>query len=287
MKISTKTPRLVESCDEIREAVGHARLAGETIGVVPTMGALHEGHLSLVRTAREDCTFNVTTIFVNPAQFGPNEDLAQYPRTFEADLDALAQYDVDLVFLPSVEEMYPDGFSTFVDPPDVASPLEGQCRPGHFRGVATVVLKLLTAVPADRAYFGEKDYQQLLVIRKMVADLNLPVTVCPCPIVREVDGLALSSRNTYLSGEERQQGLALSRSLRVADELVQSGERNANMVRSAMRHELDEAGVMEVDYIAIADMDTLHPVELIDRPCRALVAARVGQTRLIDNCQIG
>lgn len=186
---------LVEGSAEIRAAVLAARAAGKTVGLVPTMGALHEGHLSLVRESTESCNCTIVTIFVNPTQFAPHEDFARYPRSLDDDLAALARLGVDYVFAPSRDEIYPPGFSTYVDPPAVAAPLEGICRPGHFRGVATVVLKLFHLVPADVAYFGQKDYQQSLVVRRMVEDLNLPIAIRVLPIVREADGLAMSSRN--------------------------------------------------------------------------------------------
>ena len=197
----------------MRAVVRELQHAGKSVGLVPTMGALHQGHLSLVRRAKSDCDVAVATIFVNPTQFAPHEDFSRYPRTLESDLAALAAAKCDLVFVPSREEMYPPAASTFVEPPQVAQPLEGVFRPGHFRGVATVVLKLFNIIPADKAYFGQKDFQQALVIQRMVADLNVPVQVVVCPIIREPDGLAMSSRNRYLSPSERQQGLALSRAL--------------------------------------------------------------------------
>lgn len=257
--------------------------AGRTIGLVPTMGALHEGHLSLVRRAKAECDAVVATIFVNPAQFGPHEDFDKYPRTLERDLELLGQVGCDLVFAPPKDEMYPAGFSTYVEPPAVAAPLEGVCRPGHFRGVATVVLKLLNLVPADVAYFGQKDYQQSLVIQHMARDLNLPIRIAVCPIVRESDGLALSSRNRYLSSAERQQALALSRGLARAESLVRAGERTAAVIVAALRGELAAAGIERIEYATVADAETLEEVRLLDRPAVALVAAFVGATRLIDN----
>lgn len=257
--------------------------AGRTIGLVPTMGALHEGHLSLVRRAKAECDAVIATIFVNPVQFGPHEDFAKYPRTRERDLELLGQVGCDLVFAPHNDEMYPAGFSTYVEPPAVAAPLEGVCRPGHFRGVATVVLKLFHLLPADVAYFGQKDYQQSLVIEHMVRDLNLPIRIAVCPIVRESDGLALSSRNRYLSAGERSRALALSRGLARAESLVRAGECDAAMVAAALRGELAAAGIERIEYATVADAATLEELTVLDRPAVALVAAFVGTTRLIDN----
>ncbi len=280
-------PQLLTDCQEVRDAVCEARRAGRSVGLVPTMGALHEGHLSLVRAAKEECDVVVATIFVNPTQFGPNEDLSEYPRTLESDMEALAVLDVDLVFAPSAEAIYPKGFSTHVEPPLVAQMLEGEFRSGHFRGVATVVLKLFNLVPATIAYFGQKDYQQSLVIRRMIKDLDLPIEIRVCPIVREEDGLALSSRNVYLNATERKRALSLYASLRVARQLVEHGEANAAIVRDRMRRVLNDAGITRVDYVAVVDAETLEKLDSIDGRAMALVAAHVGPTRLIDNCEIG
>jgi pantoate--beta-alanine ligase len=276
--------RKIMTAAEISAEVRARREAGKSIGLVPTMGALHEGHLSLVRRARSDCDAVIATIFVNPAQFGPQEDFSRYPRTLERDLELLAAENCDLVFVPAQDAIYPPGFSTYVEPPAVAAPLEGKSRPGHFRGVATVVLKLFNLVPAEIAYFGQKDYQQSLVIRHMVRDLNLPIKISVCPIVREADGLALSSRNRYLSPAERQQALALSWSLKLAEERFRAGQRDAAAIASAMRHELTAAGIERIDYATLADAQTLAELNRLDRPAVALVACFVGTTRLIDNC---
>ena len=278
-----RLPRVIASAAEMRRAVVAERAAGRRVGVVPTMGALHEGHLSLVRASQAECDSTVVTVFVNPTQFGPHEDLARYPRTLEADLAALGKLDVRWVFAPDVEEMYPEGHSTFVQPPQVAQPLEGPCRPGHFRGVATVVLKLFQIVPADVAFFGQKDYQQSLVVRRMVADLNVATEIRVCPIVREADGLALSSRNVYLSPTEREQALALSRSLLEAESAVRSGERGAGAIKRRMRGVLEAAGIERIDYVTLADPETLAEPDRAEPPLVALVAAHVGTTRLIDN----
>ena len=229
----------------------------------------------------------MATIFVNPTQFGPKEDLGKYPRTLDADLQLLATCNTDLVFVPTNDEMYPTGFSTYVEPPKAALPFDGQVRPGHFRGVCTVVLKLFNVIPADKAFFGQKDYQQSLVIRRMVSDLNLPILIRVCPIVREQDGLAMSSRNRYLSPSERQQSLAISRSLRLATDIFAQGEGRSEAVREKMRHMLMDGGISQIEYIAFADPETLREVSEIAPGTVALIAARVGTTRLIDNEILG
>lgn len=268
----------------IRRAVRQHQRAGRRVGLVPTMGALHEGHVSLVRIARERADVVAVTIFVNPTQFGPQEDFAKYPRTLEADLEALVAAGCDLVLVPERDAVYPPGCSTVVEPPAVAAPLEGVCRPGHFRGVTTIVLKLFGMVPADLACFGQKDYQQALVIRRMVDDLNVPIEIVVCPIVREADGLAMSSRNRYLSRDERQRALAISRSLQMATKAIAEGEQDAATLVKLMRDELTRAGIERIDYIALAHSETLAEKQTIDGPVVALIAAFVGSTRLIDNC---
>jgi pantoate--beta-alanine ligase len=278
------SPRVISTVAEMRAIVRELQHAGKSVGLVPTMGALHEGHLSLVRRAKSECDVVVATIFVNPTQFAPHEDFSKYPRTLESDLAALAPANCDLVFVPSREEMYPADASAFIKPSHVAQPLEGVFRPGHFRGVATVVLKLFNIIPADKAYFGQKDFQQALVIQRMVADLNVPVQVVVCPIIREPDGLAMSSRNRYLSPSERQQALALSRALNLVQERVKLGERNAALLKGEMQETLEGAGIKRVDYSTIADPQTLAEVTRIEGPTVALIAAFVGATRLIDNC---
>jgi pantoate--beta-alanine ligase len=272
---------------EMRQVVRAWRAEGKKVGLVPTMGALHEGHLSLVEAARKQCDAVVVSIFVNPTQFGPSEDLAKYPRTLEADLALLAPVGVECVFAPSVEAMYPAGYSTFVEPPQVAVPLEGHCRPGHFRGVATIVLKLFEIVPADVAFFGQKDYQQSLVVRRMARDLDVPIEIEVCATIREPDGLALSSRNRYLSPAERRQALALSRALRAASDEMARGERSASVLRAMMRDILHGAGIERIDYVAIADPETLDEIATLKRPALALLACHVGTTRLIDNAPLG
>ena len=280
-------PRIIHTCDKARSAVFAARMSKQTVGLVPTMGALHEGHLSLVRASRKACDLTVVTIFVNPSQFGPQEDLAKYPRTLGADVERLAELDVDIVFAPSSDEMYPPDFTTFVEPPKVAERLEGECRPGHFRGVATIVLKLFNVIPADIAFFGQKDYQQSLVIRRMVNDLNCPIEVRVCPTVREADGLALSSRNAYLDEEGRIQSLAISKGLGLAEALFKDGERDAAVIRNRMTAELRAAGIAEIDYVSLADPESLAEVDRVNDATMVLIAAHVNGTRLIDNRRIG
>jgi pantoate--beta-alanine ligase len=260
---------------------------GTRIGLVPTMGALHTGHLSLVQAASERADVVVATIFVNPTQFGPHEDFAKYPRTLDADLQALSAAGCRMAFVPPQSEMYPPGSTTMVDPPDVSRSLEGECRPGHFRGVATIVLKLFHIVPADVACFGQKDYQQAQVIRQMVADLNVPIEIVICPIIREPDGLAMSSRNRYLSPAERQQALALSQALDEAERLASAGEMDSEAVVAAMRNILESAGIKRIDYVALANPITLAPASRIEGRAVALIACHVGQTRLIDNRLLG
>lgn len=266
--------------DESRDQVAAWRRSGATVGTVPTMGALHDGHVSLVRQSVATCDHTVVTIFVNPTQFGPNEDLSKYPRTFEADCELIRNAGADVVFAPTNEEMYPAGYSTFVDPPAIAKPLEGEFRPGHFRGVATVVLKLFGLVPATHAFFGRKDYQQFKVIEAMVTDLNVGIELVAGETVREADGLALSSRNRYLSAEERQTALSLSIALSVAEKLVQRGERNVSTIEHAMKREL---AATKLDYARVVDAETLATIDRIESPAVALIATRVGTTRLIDN----
>lgn len=267
----------------LTELVNEWRAAGQKIGIVPTMGALHQGHLSLVQAARAECERVVATVFVNPTQFAPTEDLAKYPRTLVADLEMLAAERVDAVLVPTEDEMYPPGFSTYVQPPEVSQKWEGAVRPSHFRGVATVVLKLLNMTRADVCYLGQKDYQQVAVVRRMVADLNVPCEIKMCPTVRDPDGLAMSSRNRYLSKDERQIGLSLSRTLFAAEKQIRSGAKNGPELSSWMREQLIASGVSQVDYAFAADADTLEPLTEVRLPLVLLMAARVGTTRLLDN----
>jgi pantoate--beta-alanine ligase len=255
----------------------------DDVGLVPTMGYLHEGHLSLVRAARTENAHVVASIFVNPAQFGPNEDLARYPRDEARDLELLRAERVDAVFAPDVAEIYPDGYSTYVEVEGLTARLEGASRPGHFRGVTTVVLKLLNIVQPQRAYFGQKDAQQLAVIGRMALDLDLPVEIIGRPIVREADGLALSSRNVYLQGEDRAAALVLSRALALARRMFDDGVRDADVIREEMTALIAGEPRAAMDYVSVADAETLDELTSIDRPTLVSLAVRIGSTRLIDN----
>ena len=283
--ISTSNSKMVLVVDEadLRARVATAKRDGNLVGVVPTMGALHRGHLSLIDDARRECGFVVVTIFVNPTQFGPNEDYKQYPRPLERDLAACRDAGVDLVYHPQTSEIYPPGFGTFVAVEGLSDRLEGAFRPGHFRGVATVVLKLLQLTQPDIAYFGRKDYQQQLLTRQMCRDLNVPVEIRTCPTVRDADGLAVSSRNQYLSAAERRSALSLCGCLKLAEELLQQGTVNLADVRRAMSDHLTSFPDVQVDYATVADPETLQELEQPQPEMVALVAARVGSTRLIDN----
>lgn len=254
------------------------------LGVVPTMGYLHDGHLALVRHAKAQCEHVAVTIFINPTQFGPNEDLARYPRDLQRDLDLLEEEGVDLVFAPSVAEMYPQPYRTFVDVQGVTAPLEGARRPGHFRGVATVVCKLFNIVHADRAYFGQKDAQQTMVIKQMVRDLNMRTEIVVVPTVREADGLALSSRNVYLSPEQRAAAPVLFRSLQAAQRLYDTGERNASTLRQTVERIIAQEPLAQIDYISVAHDTTLEEIaDHIQNGALVSLAVRFGTTRLIDN----
>jgi pantoate--beta-alanine ligase len=272
--------------DELRRTIDGWRAAGERIGFVPTMGALHAGHLSLVRLAREHVTRVVASVFVNPAQFGPSEDFNRYPRQPEKDGSMLEEAGCDLLFLPDVATIYPPGNATFVEPAGAAEGLEGACRPGHFRGVATVVCALFNLVRADIAVFGEKDAQQLAVIRQMVRDLHLPVEIVPGPTVREADGLAMSSRNAYLSSEERRAAAVLHRSLRAAEAAISQGERRGDAVRERLREVLNTEPLARVEYAEVVDADSFRPVETLRGRLVLPLAVRIGGTRLIDNIRL-
>ncbi len=275
--------RLVRTVAELREALAPARRAALRVGLVPTMGALHEGHLSLIERAREDCDVVVVSLFVNPAQFNERGDLDRYPRDEQRDAELAASRGADVLFAPPVEEVYPDGFATAVEVLGVTERLEGQARgPGHFRGVTTVVTKLLCMALPDVAYFGQKDAQQVVVIRRLAADLNLPVAIEALPTVREPDGLAMSSRNALLSPSERRRALALSAGLRAAERLAAAGESDAPALLAAVRAELERAEV-EPEYVALVDGETLQPLEHVQDTGLLAVAARVGGVRLIDN----
>jgi len=257
--------------------------AAQTIGFVPTMGALHAGHLSLVHAAKRTCDAVVVSIFVNPTQFGPNEDFARYPRTFAQDCELLKNAAADFVFAPSTEEMYPPGATTYVTVEGLSGKLDGRSRPGHFRGVTTIVSMLFHIVQPNIAFFGQKDAAQVAVIRKMVRDLNYPVEIVACPIVREPDGLAMSSRNVYLTPEERKSALALSRSLQRVEQLFRNGSRNIEELISAGRQTLAEDTGVKLDYFSIVNPGTLEDIRELDQPALVAVAAYVGRTRLIDN----
>lgn len=281
-----KTPRIVTDRQALRAVLDEVRGSGRSIGLVPTMGALHAGHLSLLDASRIACDFTVVSIFVNPTQFGPHEDFSRYPRTLDKDLQLLASRGADLVFAPEVADMYRPGHQTTVHVAGITETLEGPLRPGHFDGVATIVLKLFELVAAQQAFFGQKDYQQCLLVKQMVRDLDVPVEIVVCPIVREPDGLAMSSRNVYLAPDERIRALALSQSLRLAQELVAAGERASENILTRMREHLIASGVV-VDYVALCDAESLQPVARVAGKTVALVAGRVGATRLIDNLLLG
>ncbi|MEN6355526.1 MAG: pantoate--beta-alanine ligase [Armatimonadota bacterium] len=279
--------QIVHSIDEMRSLVENARAEGKTIGLVPTMGALHVGHLTLVSHAKQDCGFVVVSVFVNPTQFGPNEDFQKYPRTLEADCRKCESAEADAVFAPLAVDMYPGGFDTWIDVKGPAEVLEGQSRPGHFRGVATVCTKLFNITDADRAYFGKKDYQQLVIIKKIVSDLNMNVEIVPIDTVRERDGLAISSRNSYLDSREHEAALVLSRSLEMAKQAFEKGERNAKAIQTRVWNHIAAEPLAKVDYVAVADAETLASIETIERSAVVLLAVRVGSTRLIDNVVLG
>ena len=287
---STLTPlkgmAVIEGIEAVRQEVAAARRQGARIGLVPTMGALHAGHVSLIEAARRSCDLVAVSIFVNPTQFGPNEDFKKYPRTLEDDLEACRTHGVDLVFHPAPEAIYPAEFHTFVNVSGLSQVLEGQFRPGHFQGVATVVLKLLNIVAPDVAFFGQKDFQQQLLVRRMCVDLNVPCEIRVCPTVREADGLALSSRNVFLSPEERKSALALSGCLNGARERLLQGETNLELVRKVMDQTLRGMPLVVPEYATLADPETLDELSAVQSRMVALVAARLGKTRLIDNLLI-
>jgi pantoate--beta-alanine ligase len=276
-------PPVAATVAEVRRAVAEARRRGLTVGLVPTMGALHEGHASLVRAARAETGFVVVSVFVNPTQFGPNEDFNRYPRPVEQDLEVCGREGVDLAFVPEAATVYPPGFRTFVEVHGLQDVLCGASRPGHFRGVATVVLKLFNVVRPDVAYFGQKDAQQARIVRQMVRDLDVPVEVRICPIVRAADGLALSSRNQYLDPAQRRHATVLHQALAAARARVEAGERDAAVVRLALAERLASAPGAVVDYAAVVDYDTLQPVERLRGEVLIAVAVKFGATRLIDN----
>jgi len=263
------------------------RQLSEPVGFVPTMGYFHEGHLSLVRQARKENPTVVVSIFVNPTQFGPGEDFQDYPRDLNHDLELLEREKVDIVFVPSEEEMYPRDFNSWVDVEKVTERLEGASRPGHFRGVATICAKLFNIIQPTRAYFGQKDAQQAIVIKKMVADLNMNLEIVVVPTVRESNGLAMSSRNTYLNPEERQAATVLFKALSLARELWQGGEKDADKIRHQMTSLIHKEPLAKIDYVSIADANTMEELKKIDRPAIVFLAIRIGKTRLIDNVILG
>jgi pantoate--beta-alanine ligase len=277
---------VIHTVEWMKQASRQARADGRVTGFVPTMGALHAGHLSLIAAARRDANPVIASIFVNPKQFGPSEDYKQYPRDFEGDRQKLEEAGVDFVFAPSVEEIYPAGFRTSVNVEGLGDRLEGKIRPGHFRGVATAVLKLLEVVAPRFAYFGRKDAQQARIIRQMASDLALDSGIVVCPIVREPDGLALSSRNQYLSPAERKAATVLYRALSRARRAIEEGERDSVRIIAAMRQELAGEPLASVDYAEIVDADSFEPIIRLTRSGLVLLAARVGDTRLIDNMQV-
>ena len=282
MLIVTKTP------GEIREIVEAWKVQNLTIGLVPTMGFLHEGHASLIKKAREENDRVIVSDFVNPIQFGPSEDFEAYPRDFEADRALCEELGADMIFNPEAPDMYAENFSTYVNVDEVTEGLCGAKRPGHFKGVCTVVSKLFNLSGCDRAYFGQKDAQQLAVIRRMVRDLNFPIDIVGCPIIREEDGLAKSSRNTYLSPNERKAATVLNRSLQKGMELVlEDGIDDANTIKDAIRMEIDQEGLAMIDYIEVVEWDSLANVSRINGPVLVAIAVYIGKTRLIDNFIIG
>jgi|LSQX01.1.fsa_nt_gb pantoate--beta-alanine ligase len=275
--------KIVHTIAEIREFVRQARLAGRTVGLVPTMGYLHEGHLELMRRARERCGVVVASIFVNPTQFGPNEDLERYPRDLERDARLAEEVGVDVIFNPPVEEMYPPGYCTYVDVERLTEKMCGASRPGHFRGVATVVTKLFNIVRPDTAFFGQKDAQQALVIRRMAEDLNMDLEIVTVPTVREPDGLAMSSRNVYLDPEQRRAALVLAQSLDRAVEAVRAGERDVQRIRRLVEELIRAEPLALIDYVEIYSYPGLEPVERLQGQALLALAVKFGQTRLIDN----
>ncbi len=278
-----KIVRNIQKMQHISQAL---KRKGRTIGFIPTMGALHEGHLSLIRQARKENEFEVVSIFVNPAQFGPKEDFKRYPRPFKKDIYLCKKEKVNFIFYPRAQNIYPLGYRTYVTVEKLSVVLCGKSRPGHFRGVATVVTKLFNIVQPAIAYFGQKDAQQAVIIKKMVTDLNIPTKIKVMPIVREKDGLALSSRNGYLNQKQRKEALVLSRSLGLAKDLIKKGIRNSNYITNRMRQIIQKKKSARIEYICIIDSDNLKPVKKIYQNCLVALAVRIGKTRLIDNIVI-
>ena len=276
--------KVLRTVKEIQEYTAQLKKEGKTIGLVPTMGALHEGHLTLMRTARAACDIVIASVFVNPTQFGPNEDFDAYPRQFEADCEKLETVPVDAVFHPEPKEMYPEGYATYVNVEgSITNKLCGAQRPGHFRGVATVVTKLINLARADKAFFGQKDAQQVVVIKRFVKDLHIPVEINMVPICREESGLARSSRNAYLSAEEKEAALVLSRSLRKAQEALAGGEKSVEALKAVVRAELESEPMSVIDYVEIFSFPDLNPMETLNEQALLAIAVKIGKTRLIDN----
>lgn len=275
--------RVIEKISDLKAVIRSQKLAGKTIGFVPTMGYLHEGHISLVKASREENDYTIMSIFVNPTQFGPNEDFEKYPRDMERDTRMAEEAGVDIIFAPTKDEMYPDRYKTYVEVEDITSVLCGKTRPGHFKGVTTVVAKLFNIVEPDKAYFGQKDAQQVIVIKKMARDLNMNLEVVTCPIIRECDGLAMSSRNTYLSSEERKAAVILSKSLFEAQDLIKKGERDAAELVKYISEKISTVDFAKIDYIEITDAENLEKADVISGKVLIALAVRFGKTRLIDN----
>lgn len=275
--------QITGNISDVRSQVKEWKKEGLSVGFVPTMGYLHEGHASLMRRAKEQCDKVVASIFVNPMQFGANEDLDSYPRDLEADAKLCESIGVDLIFHPEVEEMYAEGFCSFVDMNGLTKELCGKSRPIHFRGVCTVVNKLFNIVTPDKAFFGQKDAQQLAVIRRMVKDLNMDIEIVGCPIVREEDGLAKSSRNTYLNEEERKAALVLSRTIRLGEKMVKEGVKDAGELTAAMRANIEKEPLAKIDYVEAVNMDNIEKVDAIKKNTLVAMAVYIGKTRLIDN----
>jgi pantoate--beta-alanine ligase len=279
--------QIIATNSDLYRAIQSIRQQGQTIGFVPTMGYLHDGHLSLIRRARKENDAVVVSVFVNPAQFGPNEDLEAYPRDHQRDLALLEKEKIAIAFFPTVEELYPPGYSTYIDVEgDLTSNLCGRSRPGHFRGVATIVAKLFHLTAPTNAYFGQKDAQQVAVINRMVKDLDLPVTIVACPTVRESDGLAMSSRNTYLTEDQRRAAPEIYQALKTAAAMIDGGERNVFNVMGSIRRQIGSIEDSQIDYVAIVNADTLSPLEAVEGPVLIAVAVKIGATRLIDNIQL-
>ncbi len=275
--------RVITTINEMRLYIKEERAKGKSVGLVPTMGYLHEGHALLIARSAAENDVTVVSVFVNPTQFGANEDLDSYPRDLEHDCAVAEQAGAQVIFHPTAAEMYPSDYRTYVNVEEITLPLCGKSRPTHFRGVTTVVCKLFCIVAPDRAYFGQKDAQQLIVIKQMVRDLNMDITVVPCPIVREADGLAKSSRNVYLNEEERRQALVLNQALALAQDLYKNGERNANVLKDAMVKKIQTAPLADIDYVELVDLESLQAIQTLTTPALAALAVRFGATRLIDN----